>query len=300
MPPISSPFAWDDFRLVKTIADRGGLTKAAADLGINHSTAFRRLAGIEAALGARLFERHRSGYEPTQAGEAMAAAAARMEDDVARFGRECAGSTSEPAGELRVTAPASLVGDLLMPILGRFRARHPAVRLDLIVAEEALNLSRRDADVAIRASDTPPPSLVGRRLGCVAWAVYGRADRAYPDLADCSWVSPGEAVAGGRFVRFVGTRTSPDRVVLHINTVLGLREAVESGLGIGPLPCLSADRSPGLQRLSETEPDLETSLWLLTHADLRHAGRVRAFMDFVADEVAPLRPLLEGRRERST
>ena len=169
------PLAWDDFRLVKAVADRGGLTQAAEHLGINHSTAFRRLAAIEGALDARLFERHRSGYVPTPAGTAMLGAAGRMDEDVARFTREVAGKAQTPAGALRITTAASFVTGVLLPMLGRFAKAYPLIRLDVVVSEEPLNLSRRDADVAIRASDNPPPTLVGRRLAGIAWAIYGRA-----------------------------------------------------------------------------------------------------------------------------
>ncbi|MEE7457492.1 LysR family transcriptional regulator [Methylorubrum populi] len=285
--------AWDEFRLVRAVAERGALAPAAAHLGINPSTAFRRLAAVEAALGTRLFERHRSGYVPTPAGEAMAAAAARMEEEVARFDREVADRALTPSGTLRVTAAATLVTDLLMPMLGRFRARYPAVQVDLVVSEEALNLSRRDADVALRATRDPPPNLVGRRIATIAWAVYGRVQA---EAADAAWVSPSEAVAGGLFARFVAARAGPERVALRINTVQGLCEAIVEGVGIGPLPCYRGDRIAALRRLSGPEPDLAGSLWLLTHPDLRHAARVRAFMDHVAAEVAPLRPTLEGRR----
>lgn len=289
------PVAWDEFRLVRAVAERGALAPAAAHLGINPSTAFRRLAAVEAALGTRLFERHRSGYVPTPAGEAMAAAAARMEEEVARFDREVADRALTPSGTLRVTAAATLVTDLLMPMLGRFRSRYPAVQVDLVVSEEALNLSRRDADVALRATREPPPNLVGRRIATIAWAVYGRV-QAEPEAADAAWVSPSEAVAGGLFARFVAARAGSERVALRINTVQGLCEAIVEGVGIGPLPCYRGDRIAALRRLSGPEPDLAGSLWLLTHPDLRHAARVRAFMDHVAAEVAPLRPVLEGRR----
>jgi DNA-binding transcriptional LysR family regulator len=288
------PVAWDEFRLVRAIADRGGLAPAAAHLGINPSTAFRRLAAVETELGARLFERHRSGYVPTPAGEAMAAAAARMEEEVARFDREVADRAQTPSGLLRVTAAATLVTDLLMPMLGRFRARFRQVQIELITSEEALNLSRRDADVALRATREPPPNLVGRRLGTIAWAVYGPA-QGKADGADADWVSPSEAVAGGQFARFVAARAGPERVALRLNSVQGLCEAICEGVGIGPLPCYRGDRIAGLRRLSGPEPELAGTLWLLTHPDLRHAARVRAFMDHVAAEVAPLRPAMEGR-----
>ncbi|MFC6388446.1 LysR substrate-binding domain-containing protein [Methylorubrum zatmanii] len=288
------PVAWDEFRLVRAVAERGALAPAAAHLGINPSTAFRRLAAIEEELGARLFERHRSGYVPTPAGEAMAAAAARMEEEVARFDREVAGRALTPSGLLRVTAAATLVTDLLMPMLGRFRARYPKVQLELVVSEEALNLSRRDADVALRATRDPPPNLVGRRLATIAWAVYGPVRG---ETESAAWVSPSEAVAGGLFSRFVAERAGPERVALRINTVQGLCEAISEGIGIGPLPCYRGDRIAALRRLSGPEPELAGSLWLLTHPDLRQAARVRAFMDHVAAEVVPLRPALEGRHE---
>lgn len=286
------PLAWDDFRLVKAVADRGALTRAAAHLGINHSTAFRRLQQIECALGAKLFERHRTGYVPTPAGEAMVAAATRMEADVAGFGREVAGRAQSPAGTLRVTAAAGFVSELLVPLLGRFLARYPAVRADLVVSEEALNLSRRDADVALRAGTDPPATLVGRRLAGIAWAVYGRADR--PDAASGPWVSLSDSVAGGRFARFVRSRAGADRIALQLNTVMGLREAISAGIGVGPLPCYAGDADPALRRLGPPEPDLAADLWLLTHPDLRHAPRVRAFMDFAAEAITPLRPAIEG------
>lgn len=285
---------WDDFRLVRAVAEAGGLTGAAERLGINPSTAFRRLAGLEAALDAVLFDRHRAGYVPTAAGHAMMAAAARMADDVERFTRELAGQDRNPVGELRITAPASLVADMLMPSLGRFTQAYPGIRLHGIVAEEALNLSRRDADVALRASDAPPATLVGRRLATIAWALYGRPEFAGRSLDGCPWVVPGDGVAGGRFTRFAASRGAEERITLTLNTVLGLREAVEAGLGIGPLPCWSADGRVDLVRLSGVEPELGAGLWLLTHPDLRHAARVRAFMDFMAEEIATLRPRIEG------
>ncbi|GEO99417.1 LysR family transcriptional regulator [Methylobacterium haplocladii] len=287
--------AWDDFRLVKAIADRGGLTHAASHLGINHSTAFRRLSGIEATLDARLFERSRSGYVPTPAGLAMVEAAGRMETDVARFGREVLGRTLTPSGELRITAPVGFVTDLLMPLLARFRDAFPDVQIDVIMSEEPLNLSQRDADVAIRASNNPPANLIGRRLSGIAWAIYGRRDHIDDATYATRWVTPGPQVADGRFARFLRARASSNQIVLQLNAVTGLREAIQAGIGIGLLPCYIGDAKLDLQRLGEPEPDIASDLWLLTHPDLRHAVRVRAFMDFMADAIAPLRPAFEGR-----
>lgn len=286
---------WDAFRFVKTVAELGGLTAAAAELGINHSTAFRRLTALEKTLGARLFERLRTGYVPTACGQAMVAAAARIEAEVTSFERSAAGRGETPAGELRVTAPAGFAADLLMPILAAFGRRYPEIRIELILAEQTLNLSRRDADVAIRVSREPNETLVGRRLAALAWGIYGLANREYGDLAREDWISPGPGIAGGSFTQFVATRVPDERVKLRINTVMALDAAVSAGFGIGPLPCFSADTNPILRRLSGPHPELGADLWVLTHPDLRHAARVRVFMEHIAEAMLPLRPRFEGR-----
>ncbi len=298
---IPENLAWDDFRLVKEIAAAKGLTGAAERLGVNHSTVFRRLGQLEEALHVKLFERHRTGYALTSAGEEMAALAERMEDDVASFARKLAGQAVSPAGELRVTTNDTLLLHLLTPLFARFCAQCPDVRLDIVVANQALNLSKRDADVAVRATDNPPETLVGRRIATVAWAIYGRAEdfEGQPEvdlatLVERPWVALGDHLGPVKAARFVRDRVAPERIVYKLNTVLGLAEAVEAGIGIGPLPCFIADARPALVRLGAPNPDFSTGLWLLTHPDLRQSARVRAFLDFMAAEIVKRRRLIEG------
>jgi DNA-binding transcriptional LysR family regulator len=293
--------AWDDFRLVKTIAEAHGLAGAATALGVNHSTVFRRLGQLEQRLGVKLFERHRTGYALTTAGEEMAVLAVRMDEDVAGFARKLAGQAISPAGELRVTTNDTLLVHLLTPLFAAFCARCPDVRLDVVLTNLALNLSKRDADVAIRATDNPPETLVGRRAATIAWALYGRAaDFPAPGAADLlslyerPWIALGDNLGGLKVARFVRERVVPEKIVYKVNTVLGLAEAVESGIGIGPLPCFIADPRPALVRLSPPNPDFSTGLWLLTHPELRQSARVRVFLDFIAAEIAKVRRAIEG------
>ena len=301
---MNEPFknlAWDDFRLVKAIADARTLPAAAGVLGLNHSTVFRRLGHIETALGLKLFERHRAGYVPTASGEEMVALANQMEADITAFTRKVVGQEVSPAGELRVTTNDSLLIHLLTPLFAKFRQRCPDVRLDVILANQALNLSKRDADVAIRATDRPPDTLVGRRVGTIAWALYGRAAD-FPEpkptadvaLLEQRWVSLGDDLATLKVVKFLRANVAAERAVYKVNTVLGLAEAVENGLGIGHLPCFIADTRPALVRLRPPDPEFAGSLWLLTHPDLRHAARVRVFLDFLATEIGKQRRLIEG------
>lgn len=293
---MASALDWDEFRLIKAIADARSLVGAAEALNLNHSTVFRRLAAIENDVGARLFERSRAGYQPTQAGEEMIALAGSMAESILEFERRVAGRDAKPTGELRVTAVDSVATGLLAPILTRFRAVNPGVQVEMIIAEQTLNLSRRDADVAIRAANDPPESLVGRRICTMRWAAYctpalaneygGRVVAAAP------WV--GFSTAPTRAKRWTDEKIGPRRQVCAVNSVIAMAALAASGLGATVLPCFVGDRQPGLVRINGIIPDLDVDLWLLTHADLRHSGRVRAFIDFAAVELAGVRDLLEG------
>jgi DNA-binding transcriptional LysR family regulator len=298
-PP--KPLAWDDFRLVKALADAGTMASVAAAFGINHSTVFRRLGQIEEALGAPLFERHRSGYVLTAAGEEMVGLAQRLDADIMAFTRKMAGQEVKPAGELRVTTSDSLLLYLLTPMFARFQQACPDVRLDIVLANQALNLSKRDADVAIRATDTPPDTLVGRRAVRIAWALYGRRSEFLGDepvdparLAARRWVSLSDHLASLKVVQAERRLLMPEQVVYKLNSVLGLADAIEAGIGIGHLPCFIGDARPDLMRLDAPQPDFAADLWLLTHPDLRQSARVRVFLDFMAAEIRTQRVLIEG------
>jgi DNA-binding transcriptional LysR family regulator len=288
---------WDDFRLVKAVADQRTLAGAADTLGINTSTVFRRLGALEERLDTQLFERGRLGYVLTPCGEDMVELASRMAEDVTSFERRIAGRDLKPSGDLRITTNDSFVIHVLTPIFARFREAFPDIRLEVIVGNQNLNLSRRDADVAIRATADPTETLVGRRISSIAWAIYGRADRELPrgpeDFPGLDWVGYSDSL-GIRIQRMLQERCGREPVY-RLNTVLGLSHAVAAGIGLGPLPCFIGDTEPGIERV--TEPDIgKEGLWLLTHADLRSSARVRAFLDFMGAELVALRPLFEGTR----
>ncbi len=291
--------AWEDFRLVKAIADARALTGAARDLGINHSTVFRRLGALEEALGTRLFERSRGGYAPTAAGEEMIGLAGRMDQDIVDFERKIAGRDVKPAGELRVATNDTLLVHLLTPVFATFRAAFPDIRLDVAVGNPALNLARRDADVAIRATIEPDETLVGRRIARFGWARYAARtwiDAGRPlDGDDAPWVGFGDSLAHLTAGKWLNANIGARRLVYRVDTVLGMAEAVAAGIGLGLLPCFIGDRVPGLARISlQKTSDVGENLWLLTHADMRNSARVRAFMDHAGAELTKLKKLIEG------
>jgi len=292
--------SWDEFRLVKAIAETGSLAGAGEALGLNHSTIFRRLNALESELGSRLFERARAGYLPTPAGEEMVALALRMFDDITDFERRISGRDVKPTGELRITTNDSFVAHMMTPLFGEFCRIYPEIKLDVVIDNRALNLSKRDADVAIRATSEPPETLVGRRIATIAWTVYGLKTSNIAvaddpsDLQGQSWVGFGDALSSMGPARWISRSVPSSKIFYRLNTVLGLSQAVEAGIGIGFLPCFIGDQSPLLTRLLATPMVFDSSLWLLTHPDLKNSARVRAFVDFMGRELMKRKSVIEG------
>lgn len=297
--------SWDDFRYVKAIADRRSLAGAAEQLGINHSTVFRRLGQIEEQLGSRLFERGRGGYALTTSGEQMVQLAKRLGEDIVTFERRVTGQDLRPSGELRVTTSDIVLLRLLHEVLVGFRMAYPKIVLDLIVSSKPLNLSRRDADVALRA--TYPGMIAdgetGTRLSTIAWAIYGPsrlASRGFDPLTDGrnhDWIAFADTVAIAKAMKWLKEHVAEDRIVYKVNTLVGLAEAAAAGIGLALMPCFVGAGVPGLARLSPALPQVSGELWLLTHPDLRNSVRVRAFMDYCAAEIAGRRDMIECQTE---
>lgn len=299
------PLAWDDFRLVRAIADHRSLGGAAEALGVNNSTVFRRLNSLEEHLGVRIFERARSGYLLTSAGEEMVALAMRMAESILEFERRIAGQDVRPSGELRVTTTDTIFSHLVAPMFCAFRQRYPEITLDFVIDNRALNLSRRDADVAIRASIDPPQSLIGRRIATIAWGIYASksfATETGTDLSDTAaltrpptrWVGLGDPIATTAGGRWISANIHPDCVAVKVNMVSTLASAIRAGLGIGILPCFIGEQLDTLVRVPAFKPTSETGMWVLTHPDLKKAARVRAFLDFFGNELTKKRKLIEG------
>jgi DNA-binding transcriptional LysR family regulator len=295
---MDTALSWDEFRLVKAIADSRSLSGAASALGLNHSTVFRRLGALEAAVGGPLFERSRSGYDPTPAGDEMIALANLMADSIVEFERHVAGRDVKPTGRLRVTTVEAVGQRFLPSILAQFHAQNPSLVIDLILSERELNLSRRDADIAIRMTNDPPETLVGRRICAVRWAVYCRRDLAETMRSGPAGAAPFVGFADdfgppqGR--RWIEANVRPEALAARVNSLHVMLEMAVHGFGAAPLPCFLGEPNPNLARLGPALREWDLGLWILTHSDLRRSARVRAFMDFAGAELARHRKTIEG------
>ncbi len=289
---------WDDLHTVLAIARSGTAAAAAERLGVHASTVFRRLNAMERQHGVRFFERLPDGYVPTAAGEEVCAAAEKVEAEIAVLGRRLSGRDLRPSGTVRVTTTDTLVG-LISADLGGFRRAYPEIDLQMNVTNRFFDLTRHDADVAIRPTAKPPESLVGRRVARVASAVYAADDYlggmpAGVDLAACDWIGPDESLAHLPAARWLETAVPAARVHYRVSTLMAAFEAAKAGVGLCVLPAFLGDPEPRLQRVRDPLPELESTLWLLTHPDLRYVARVKAFMDFAAGALGRHRDTLEG------
>ncbi|MBT8099131.1 MAG: LysR family transcriptional regulator [Gammaproteobacteria bacterium] len=294
---------WDDLRFFRAVAHHGSLAGAARELKVNHSTVFRRLNALESAAGVRLFERLPSGYALTEAGEDMRDSAARIGDLVDDLDRRLVGRDFRLSGTIRLTTTDTLAESLLHPHLRRFQALHPEVVLEVLTDNLFFDLSRRDADVALRPADNPPEHLLGRNLASVAWAVYGASDylgertapRRMQDLAKHAIISGDDSLAGVPAMQWLRGQV-PDAAIAYRASSFGMQfAAARAGCGLAVLPCVLADSAPALQRVLGPIKQLASGLWLLTHTDLRKTARIRAFMTFMTDAIRGETARLAGR-----
>jgi DNA-binding transcriptional LysR family regulator len=290
---------WNDLRYVLAVANAGSLAGAARALGVNHTTVLRRISGFEQRLGLRLFERLPTGYVLTAGGEQLIATARHIDATVTTLERKLAGQDLRLEGAIRITTTDTLMGSILPEILGEFRDSYPGIQVEIAVSNLMFNLTKREADVAIRPATEAPETLIGRRIAKIAFAIYGSSDylpsqTKQAQLRDYRWVAPDENLAATAAAQWMRAQLPDAEITLTADSLLALRQAAQAGLGLAVLPCYLGDTSPDLVCVHQPIPELETALWILTHPDLRHTARVRAFTEFAGKAFARRRKLLEG------
>lgn len=289
---------WDDLRFVLALRRARTLSGASRELGVKHTTVARRVAALEEACGARLFDKTPTGYVPTAAGEDVLAVAEGIEQQMQMLDRQVLGQDARLSGPLRVTTVDLFAAEHAREF-ALFAERYPDVELDVSVDNRLRSLTRREADVALRVTSNPPEHLVGRRLARVEFAVYGACtliDKC-PDptnLEAYRWLQWDERIDGKLTQQWRRKHVSKAPRGVRVDSVLSMLSLVESGAGICHLPCIYSDRRPAMRRVRDIEPDFATDLWLLTHPDLRHTARVRAFIDHMAETFGALGEAMRG------
>lgn len=291
---------WNDVRYFLALARSGSARAAGSELAVSHSTVARRVDALEKQLDVRLFDRHRDGYLLTDAGRQMVPGAERIESEMAALERGVAGQDARLEGPVRITCTDPFVGRMLLRALTGLCARHPGLEIQLDADSRYLDLSKREADVALRAvarDAIPQEHLLGRRVVAIVIASYvarahvGRLD---PDRGpnEARWLGSDRAKI---VEELVASSSHPERPIWGTFASMEmLVEAARQGLGIAMLPTYVGDTDPELCRLARPDVRHMGDFWLLSHPDLRDNARLQAARECVVDALTSRAPLFAG------
>lgn len=276
-----------DLEVVLAMVRTGTLAVAGERLGLDPSTVFRSLQRIERGLGQRLFERSRSGYLATELAQSLAEQAEQVEAALEAARSATQGLPVQVAGRVRITTTDTILHGLIAPGLKELSATHPLLTYELHTGNELASLTRRDADIAVRATRHPPQNLVGRHVGSIRMALYaGRRGtvRRYADVeaGTAPWIAPDEALPDHPSVIWRKRHFPRVEPGFRVNSILTVMELVALGLGVGMLPVFLAKNRRDLLALTEVLDECQTELWLLTHPESRHLRRVSTVYSHLA------------------
>ena len=271
-----------DLALVLALERGRSLAKAAELLKVDVSTVFRSIRRLESALGTALFVKSRKGYLPTDTAQALAEQAERAEQalDAARIA--LTSGEQVVSGTVRLTCTEAVLHSLLLPALVEFMPNYPALSLEMGTSNTFANLSRRDADIALRLTNTPPEHLVGRCLGSTSYVICGHAafrERLTESPNNVPWIAPDDSMHEHPTVIW-RTQHYPDLVPRYqCSGMSTIAQLVSSGMGVAALADYMVDTLPGVEALSGPLPGCDTQLWLLTRPDCRALRSVQTLFE---------------------
>lgn len=286
---------WDDLRFFLAVARMGSISGAAKQLCVQHSTVSRRMRHLEEQLGARLIERKKSGYELTQAGINVKEAALKIESEVLNVDNTILGKDANLVGTLQVTAINNMASSILMPMFASFNRMHPQVALHIIVSNNDASLSQREADVAIRLTNSPTDTLIGKRIVTVASTIYGSRttiEKIKKTGKEPNWLGVECCAFHKAWTKQARSEQLPN---FYSDDTLLTLSALREGLGVSFLPCFMGDADPLLERYCKPDQAHNLGLWILLHPDLKRTARVLAFRDHMAHAINEKSDLFEGK-----
>lgn len=280
-----------ELAIVLALVRGGTLAGAGERLAVDASTVFRSLQRLERGVGQRLFERSRTGYAATEVALALAEQAEHIEAALEAARSASQSHPTQVTGSVRLSTTDTILHGLVAPALRALQPLQPALSYELHTGNELANLTRRDTDIAVRATSRPPPHVIGKRLGPIRVAVYAaRASRLKrltgKDAASVPWIAPDDALPEHPSVRWRRRHLPKVIPAYRVNSILTVAELVALGCGIGIVPIFLAAGRADLEQISEELTECETDLWLLTHPETRHLRRVSTVYAHLAQHIA--------------
>lgn len=280
-----------DLEIVLALTRTGSLARAGESLGVDASTVFRSIQRIERGLGQSLFARSRAGYQPLELGLALAEHAEQVETQLEQARSVLQRSPEQVAGSVRIATTDTVLHGLVAPALQSLAAQHPLLDYELHAGNELTSLTRREADIAVRATKRPPAHLVGKHIGPIRVALYAGkqgALRHYREVEQglATWIAPDDALPEHPSVLW-RKRHHPKAVPRYrVNSILTVMELVAAGMGVGVLPLFIAEPRKDLIQLTGVLEECQTELWLLTHPESRHLLRVATVFRHLSDSLS--------------
>lgn len=272
---------WEDVRYFLALTREGSLSGAARKLVVEHSTVARRVESLEQAVGLRLFDRLPRGWQLTAEGEGLVGLAERMEDEAFAFERAAIG-TGSLSGTVRVSLPPSLSNVFLVPRIAARHADWSGITLELVGDLREANLSRREADLAVRLGRPQDAGLVVRSLGKIGFGLYAHVDYVRThDEGDWTFIGLDDSLRHQPQQVWLDQYAGQRSFVLRSNDQIALLGAARAGLGIACLAHYMAGSDTSLARVPTAVPVPTREVWLVLHADVRRSPRVRAVADLI-------------------
>ncbi|MBG9389247.1 LysR family transcriptional regulator [Caenimonas aquaedulcis] len=282
-----------DLDVLLALVRGGTLAGAASRIHADASTVFRSVQRIERQLGQRLFERTRQGYLPSETMLEIAGHAERIESELELARAAALSPNQEVIGRVRVTTVDAVLRGLVLPCMASLAARHASLQLELRTTNELMSLSRRDADLALRAiipASKPPGHLVGRHLGAIRFVAC--ASRAMPTahrkraLDAHPWIAPDDALPDHPSVRWRRKHLAKAVPRVLVDDDVNVLDAIKAGAGVGVVPLFLLAQEPQLVALTGPLEDCESQLWLLAHPESRHLRRIAAVYQHLVEHIA--------------
>lgn len=291
---------WDDLKVLLALSRKGSARGAALELGVSNSTVTRRLDDMEHNLHTRLFDRTPDGYKLTGAGEQFLPTAEHVEELLLAAERRITGGDQELEGRIRVTLPPVSRMAFMVQRLAEFAEQYPGIELELTSSLDALDLSRREADIAIRvmpAGVTPPENLIGRRLAPLTASTYVHRRLLNPDkpedVSHLPWIGKNPEGQKEEWLASTDYQLQPVRhAIIDLDL---LAEALRSGMGMAYMPCFSCYRDREIVRVPGATIVHHADMWVLTHKDLRLSARMRVVREIIAEAFGQIRDQLDSR-----
>lgn len=296
---------WDKLRIFHAVADAGSLTHVGDRLNLSQSAVSRQIRGLEESLAATLFHRHARGLILTEQGELLFDATSAMTKRLDAAAARIRDSEEEVFGDLRVTTTTGFGTLWLAPRLPKLYAKHPDLRVDLMLEERVLDLPMREADVAIRMKEPSQADLIRKKLMAVKMCLFASSqylkENGTPtelvDLKDhrliCQNLDSAQVGASVSLVQEL--LTYEVNSMLTVNNYFGVLQGVLHNLGIGVLPDYLANDFPELVRVLPQVESADIPVFLAYPEELRHSQRISAFRDFVQEEILLYRKQLKSK-----